>query len=285
MSGAAQPRLKVRAGVIGFPIAHSRSPLIHTHWLKAYNIAGSYERIEVAPDALAGFVQTLEANGYAGCNVTVPHKERAFALVDECDDAARRLGAVNTIWCDAGRIFGSNTDLYGFLANLDATLPDWSQRPGKAIVLGAGGAARAVIAALAARGFAPLVIVNRNQQRARQLALELRIEVQVIGWEDAAAALRDAALLVNTSTLGMTGHPPLELDLHHLPGSAVVSDIVYAPLRTGLLRAAQARGNRICGGLGMLLHQAVPGFERWFGVRPDVTDDLHRLIERDLGER
>lgn len=273
-----------RTGVVGCPVAHSRSPLIHEYWLERYGLEGSYERIELFPDDLDNFLKTFMKSGYIGCNVTVPYKERVFHLVDKRDETALRVGAVNTIWVEDGRLCGGNTDLYGFLANLDEGSTDWAMHPGKAVVLGAGGAARAVLAALSMRNFAPIFIVNRNLERAYALIDALDMEATVIGWDEAAGILSGARLLVNTTTLGMKGSDPLSLCLNELPRDALVSDIVYVPLLTDLLRAARLRGNPVRDGLGMLMYQAVPGFERWFGVRPVVDTVLRRLLLRDLGE-
>lgn len=271
-----------RACVVGWPVAHSRSPLVHRYWLQRYGIDGSYERAAVAPQELAAFLASLSANGYAGCNVTVPHKEAAFALLDGTDEAARRLGAANTLWLEDGRLFGTNTDTYGFLANLDAGAPGWDEAGGPAVMLGAGGAARAVAAGLADRGFRTLRIVNRNRARAAALARDLGIEAEIFAWDAICDALAGARLLVNATSRGMAGATALALDLAPLANRAVVSDIVYVPLRTPLLAAAEAAGHRAVDGLGMLLYQAVPGFARWFGRMPEVSAELRGLVARDI---
>lgn len=280
MSGPAKSA--PRACVVGWPVEHSRSPLIHNYWLRQYGIDGAYERAAVEPGDLESFLRGLAGNGYVGCNVTVPHKEKAFALLDRPDAAASRLKAANTLWLEDGVLAGTNTDGYGFLASLDAQVPDWETRPGAAVILGAGGAARAVAAALAGRRPGPLRIVNRSRERAAALAAELKLEAEIVDWNARASALDGAALLVNTTSLGMVSSPPLDIELTELPVSASVCDIVYAPLETALLAAARARGNAVADGLGMLLHQAVPGFARWFGRTPEVTAELRDLIAADI---
>jgi shikimate dehydrogenase len=271
-----------RACVIGFPIRHSRSPLIHGYWLAELGIPGSYGMVEVVPGTLSAFLRDLPGQGYVGCNVTVPHKETAYRLLDGATDRARALRAVNTIWLEDGRLQGDNTDIEGFLANLDQEAPGWDASRGTAIVLGAGGAARAVVFGLGSRGFRRIVVVNRNLERARELANWFGRAAVPAGWEDLPALLPDADLLVNTTSLGMQGQPELQLDLAPLKPGAVVSDIVYVPLETGLLRQARARGHRVVDGLGMLLHQAVPGFAHWFGRRPSVTPELRARIVADI---
>lgn len=271
-----------RACVVGWPVEHSRSPLIHNFWLERYGIAGAYERAAVKAEDLEDFLRNLGSHGYVGCNVTVPHKERAFALLDRPDAAASRLKAANTLWLDDGGLAGTNTDGYGFLASLDEQVPDWDARSGPAVILGAGGAARAVAAALAGRWPGALRIVNRSRPRAVALARDLGLNAEIVDWSARAAALRGAGLLVNTTSLGMVSSPPLDIALGDLPKPASVCDIVYAPLETPLLAAARARGNAVADGLGMLLHQAVPGFARWFGRTPEVTAELRALIAGDI---
>ena len=267
------------AGVVGWPVAHSRSPRLHGFWLEKHGIDGAYVPIAVRPENLAAALRALPLLGFSGVNVTVPHKEAALAAVDRASDAARRIGAVNTIVIDAdGQLEGSNTDGFGFLENLAAALPGWRASDGAAVLLGAGGAARAVAAALADGGAPEIRLVNRTPERARRLAAEIGGPFRIVAWSERAAALADAALLVNATTLGMAGQPPLDLALSALPGDAVVNDIVYAPLETPLLAAARARGNRVVDGLGMLLHQARPGFAAWFGVAPQVTAALRDFV-------
>lgn len=276
-----------RAFVIGWPISHSRSPLIHNYWLRSLGLAGSYEKIAVPPEALGEFLGSLNEQGLAGGNVTLPHKEGAFALCAKTSPSAQALQAVNTVWMEAGELCGDNTDVVGFLASLDADIPGWDKTCEKAVVLGAGGAARAIIAALIGRKLRHITIINRSKDRANELvALAHRIRPdQAIAVADYAALpreLADADLLVNTTSLGMQNQPPLDVDLAPLPDHAAVADIVYVPLETALIASAKARGLKISGGLGMLLHQAVPGFERWFGKRPVVTLALRALVEADI---
>jgi shikimate dehydrogenase len=276
-----------RAFVIGWPISHSRSPLIHNYWLKLLGIEGSYEKIAVRPEALAEFLAGFPSQGFVGGNVTLPHKEAAFALCGETSPRAGPLQAVNTLWIGAGKLCGDNTDIAGFLASLDADAPGWDQRCDKAVVIGAGGAARAIVSALMSRSKCRLTVINRGRSRGQELlALAHAIDPErMIELHDFAAlpvCLSDADLLVNTTSLGMAHQPPLSIDLGVLPVHAIVADIVYIPLETELLAAARARGLRTSGGLGMLLHQAVPGFARWFGKTPVVTPELRALVTRDI---
>jgi shikimate dehydrogenase len=268
------------ACVIGWPIGHSRSPLIHNYWLKAYGIAGQYRREAVPPEKFGAFVQTLAARGYVGANVTVPHKEAALALTQP-DDRARAVGAANTLWFD-GVLRATNTDVEGFLDNLTACAPDWSRNANKAVVLGAGGAARAVVYGLLERGVARVVVVNRSPARAEALRERFGARVEPASWNARNATLADTALLVNTTTLGMHGQPNLVLDVGQLPSHAIVADLVYVPLITPLIRTARARDLATADGLGMLLHQAVRGFSLWFGKTPEVTAELRALLEADL---
>jgi len=267
------------AGVIGWPVGHSRSPRLHGYWLEKMQIDGAYLPLSVAPDDLAEAVRALPKLGFRGVNLTIPHKEAVIPLLDRIDPLAARIGAVNTlIISDDGTIEGRNTDAFGFLENVRHGAPDWRPQAGPAVVIGAGGAARAVIAALIDAGVGDIRLVNRSRGRAERLALDLGGPVTVGDWERRAEALEGAALLVNTTSLGMAGQPPLELDLTPLPVSAVVTDIVYVPLETPLLAAARQRGNQTVDGLGMLLWQAVPGFTAWFGRRPEVTDALRAFV-------
>ncbi len=272
------PRAFRRAGVMGWPVNHSLSPRIHGYWLECYGIDGRYDLLPVPPEDLESRVKSLAADGLVGANVTVPHKEAALRAADCADTNARRIGAANTLVVGAdGKVRASNTDGFGFLENLRAEVPDWRAASGPAVILGAGGAARAVAAALLAAGAPRLILLNRTRERADVLAKDFG-NITVIPWSKREDALADAALLVNATTLGMTGQPDLILDLGRLPKTALVNDIVYRPLVTPLLAAAQAHGNRTVDGLGMLLHQARPGFEAWFGVRPEVTEDLRRRV-------
>jgi shikimate dehydrogenase len=271
----------VRAAcVIGWPIEHSRSPLIHNYWLKTYGIPGAYRREAIPPERFQSFVQSLAANGYVGANVTVPHKEAALAC-SAPDDRARAVGAANTLWFD-GELRSTNSDVEGFLDNLDAGVPGWDRDREPALVLGAGGAARAVVYGLLERGIDDVVVINRSLERARALQDRFGNRIRTASWEERNARLADAKLLVNTTTLGMQGQPDLALDVARLPDDAVVAELVYAPAVTTLLRAAKARGLRTADGLGMLLYQAVRGFTLWFGKKPEVTDELRRLLVADL---
>lgn len=266
------------AGVVGWPVAHSRSPLLHGHWLRAYGVAGAYVPMPVRPERLPAALAGLAALGMRGCNVTVPHKEAAAALMHRLDPAATRLGAVNLVSvAEDGTLHGANTDGAGFLASIAELHPDWRAGCGPAVVLGAGGAARAVVAALLDAGAPEVRLLNRTRARADTLAETLG--GTVLDWDFRAQALAGAALLVNTTTQGMAGQPPLDLELHELPASALVCDIVYVPLETPLLAAARGRGNPVVPGLGMLLHQARPAFHAWFGVWPEVTPALRAAIE------
>jgi shikimate dehydrogenase len=272
------------ACVIGWPVEHSRSPAIHRYWLKRYRIDGAYEKEKVAPEDLARFLGALGARGYAGANVTLPHKEAALRLAAFADEAASAIGAANTLWLDGeGKLHASNTDSYGFMTNLNEAAPHWNGGRRPVLVLGAGGAARAILHGLIAQGAASILLANRTRDRAEALAKTFGPTVRVIDWADRARALAGCGLLVNATSLGMTGKGDLDIDLRALPSDAVVADIVYSPLETPLLAAARARGNRVVDGLGMLLHQAVPGFERWFGVRPEVTPELKAHVAATLG--
>lgn len=272
----------IRACCIGWPIQHVRSPIIHRHWLKTYGIDGDYTREGIEPDRVADFFRDIADLGFAGCNVTLPHKEAAFRLVDEVDAAAVAVGAINTVWFENGRLVGMNTDVPGFLANLDDHVPSWERETQHALVIGAGGAARGVIHGLLSRGIGIVTVANRSLDKAREIARLNPSRICAIGLEDVGQSLAAADLLVNTTSLGMTGHPPLDLPIDRLKPSAIVTDVVYVPLFTDLLERAAGRGHRVVGGLGMLLHQAVPGFERWFGVTPKVTRELHDLVAADI---
>ena len=270
-----------KAGVMGWPVGHSRSPLLHNFWLDRYGIDGVYMPIGVEPGEFEAALNSLPRLGFAGVNVTVPHKEAAFRAVDRTDDVARRIGAVNTIVIGDG-LTGSNTDAFGFTESLRACAPEWRADGGPVVVLGAGGAARAILVALQDLGVGEIRLANRTDGRARAVADELGPPLGVVAWDEREAALAGASLLVNTTTLGMEGNPPLPMGLDDLPGDAVVADIVYAPLETPLLTAAGARGNAAIGGLEMLLHQARPGFAAWFGREPEVTDELRAIVRADL---
>ncbi|WP_306117197.1 MULTISPECIES: shikimate dehydrogenase [unclassified Roseitalea] len=270
-----------RAFVVGHPIGHSRSPLIHRYWLRALAIAGSYEAVDVAPAGFRAFLDSLANAGWAGGNVTIPHKEAAFAALDRRDEAARVIGAVNTVWFEDGAPCAGNTDAYGFAANLDDFAPDW-RAGARALVIGAGGASRAVIHALVGAGFRHVDLANRTLARAGDLAARFGASVHPASLEALDRLAPHADLIVNTTSLGMKGQPPLTLDLARARDDAIVVDIVYAPLHTPILEAARERGLTAVDGLGMLLHQAVPGFQRWFGERPKVDAALRAHIVADL---
>jgi shikimate dehydrogenase len=278
MSAARPPR----AGVCGWPVAHSRSPMIHGYWLRTLGIEGAYERFATPPGEFPAFAASIGVDGLVGANVTAPHKEAAFAACDRLAADARGSGAVNTLWREDGVLCGDNTDVAGFLANLDAGAPNWCREAGTAVVVGAGGAARAIVHALLSRGLERVAILNRTPGRAAALAARYGRGTTAASWRELPEWLERADLLVNTTTLGMAGQGPLEIDLAPMKKTAVVADIVYIPLATPLIEAARRRDLRAVEGLGMLLHQAAPGFERWFGVRPTVTPELRALVEADI---
>jgi shikimate dehydrogenase len=271
-----------RAGVVGWPIEHSRSPTIHRYWLKELGIPGSYEKFAVRPEEFRQFADRIGRDGVLGANVTVPYKEAAFEACDRRTPVAEALGAVNTLWRQDDRLWGDNTDVAGFLANLDESAAGWEEQRKLAVVIGAGGAARGIIHALISRGFERVAILNRTQARAEALAEHFGASTIATHWEDLTRELPNVDLLVNTSTLGMVGQPALSVDLGALPTWTVVADAVYVPLRTPLIEAASARGLRVVEGLGMLLHQAAPSFARWFGQRPTVTPALRALVEAEI---
>ena len=275
----------IRAGVMAWPVSHSLSPLLHRYWLKKYAINGTYDPIAVTPNEFPAMLRSLPARGFSGVNVTLPHKIAALKSVDTLDSVAQRTGAVNTIIVkDDGSLHGFNTDGFGFMANIVNVQPEWVAEVGPAVVLGAGGAARAVCVALQDAGAPEIRILNRTRAKAENLAANLGLPIAVHDWEERHGALRAGAFLVNTTSLGMTGMPSLDLDLAALPPDASVCDIVYSPLETPLLAAARARGNPTIDGLGMLLHQARPGFEAWFGHAPDVTDSLRQAMLSAMGQ-
>jgi shikimate dehydrogenase len=268
------------ACLIGWPAAHSRSPLIHHYWLRTLGIEGGYTIESVPPEEVGDFVARLAQRGFVGANVTIPHKERAL-LLSVPDERAKAVGAANTLWFQGGTLFSTNTDIEGFLNNLDAAAPGWDATT-DALVLGAGGASRAVVFGLLERGIARVHLANRTAGRAQALADQFGPAVLPVAWDAIGDLLPRAGLLVNTTSLGMHGQPPLAVDVGLLPPQAVVADLVYVPLQTPLLAAARARGLKTADGLGMLLHQAVRGFELWFGQRPEVTAELRALVEADL---
>lgn len=276
-----------KAFVTGHPIKHSRSPLIHGFWLNEHQINGAYQPIDVLPADFSDFVAGLQKNGFVGGNVTLPHKEAAFAACDQYDAEAQAIGAVNTLWFENDRLCGGNTDSYGFSANLDAYAQGWDNAD-TALVLGAGGASRAIIHALKMRGFTHIHVVNRTRARAQELADYFVHGVSAHGWDDADRLVERAGLIVNTTSLGMIGHgdsEPFPLNLQKADPRTIATDIVYVPLETAFLTKAKAQGLRTVDGLGMLLHQAVPGFEHWFGIRPQVTPALRALILDDMAQK
>ena len=277
------PERFLLAGVMGFPVMHSRSPMLHNYWFAQHKLAGTYVPLEIRPERLEAALRALPALGFAGCNLTIPHKETAFRFVDEVDETARKIGAISCVTVRPdGSLHGSNNDSFGFAEGLLEACPDWRADAGPAVVIGAGGAARAVVHALGERGARDIRLVNRTRARAATLAADMGGPVNVLGWEDRHAALAGAALLVNTTSQGMVGYPPLELDLAALPAAAIVSDVIYIPGETPLLAAARQRGHRVVNGLGMLLHQARPAWRAWFGVDPRVTPEMRQLIEATI---
>lgn len=280
-------RKPVSVGIIGWPVSHSRSPLIHNYWIAKYGLSGNYSRLPIDPaDNFETKIRDLVDQDYQGANVTIPHKEAAFAVSDELDSMAQKLGAVNLLSFEAGKIIGRNTDGYGFMAHLEAAASryfnsDFKKKP--VCLLGAGGATRAILAALADHGFELIHLCNRTRARAEEIAhLGAPSQVNIFDWEHRDLALEDAGLLINTTSLGMAGGLALDICLKGLSDDAIVYDIIYTPLETDLLKQAKARELLALDGLGMLLHQAVPSFEVWFGVRPDVTSDLYDLLVADL---
>jgi shikimate dehydrogenase len=271
-----------RAFVIGHPINHSRSPLIHGHWIAEHGVDGSYEAIDVAPADIPDFIGRLRAGEFVGGNVTIPHKETVFALCDEVDPLARMIGAVNTLVLRDGKVFGTNTDFLGFLGNLDQNAPGWSDGPKDALIIGAGGTARAVLVALQNRDRGRVHVLNRTLANAQSLVAEIKGPFEAHGFEAFAELAPRIGIVINTSSIGMHGTKFDWLDLSLLAPGTLVTDIVYVPLVTPLLADAKAHGLPVVDGLGMLLHQAVPGFEAWFGVRPEVTPELRKLVEATL---
>jgi shikimate dehydrogenase len=273
---------KTRAAcVIGWPAKHSRSPKLHGYWIKRYKIDGDYRIEEIAPEAFPAFITNLAGNGYVGANITMPHKDAALAM-SEPDDRARAVGAANTLWLDNGRLRSTNTDVEGFVGSLDVAAPGWHERSRSAVVLGAGGAARAIVYGLIERGVKTIHVVNRTFDKGVLLRERFGPAVEPAHWHDIAALLKGAKLLVNATPLGSKGQSDHTIDLSPMADDALVSDIVYVPLTTGLLAAAKARGLRTANGLDMLLHQAVRGFQLWFGIKPEVTRELFDLLAADI---
>jgi shikimate dehydrogenase len=270
-----------RACIMGHPVAQSRSPMLHGYWLKTLRVEGAYERADVTPEDFPAFFRDLPGHGFAGGNITKPHKEAAFRLVDRREGAADAIGAVNTVWFENGALVGGNTDYLGYLAHADDRAPGWDAAGGLAVVLGAGGAARAIVYGLRERGL-DVALVNRTRARAEDLARDFAPRVRVHGVDELPRLLGDARLLTNATALGSLGQPPLAIDLSPLMADAVVYDINYVPLESDLLQAAGKRGLQTVDGLGMLLHQAVPAFAKWFGIVPEVTAELRALLEADI---
>ena len=271
------------AGVMGWPVMHSRSPMMHNHWFEQTGLPGRYVYLPLPPDRLAPALRALPALNFAGCNLTIPHKLMAMEVVDEIDEVARRIGAISCVVVrDDGSLYGTNNDWRGFLGNLKQAVPGWRADAGPAVVLGAGGGARAVCHALIADGAPEVRLVNRTPDRAERLHADLGGPITVLPWEARHDALDGAATLANATSLGMAGQPALDLSLDALPRDAAVTDIVYVPLETPLIRAATARGNPAVGGLGMLIHQGPPAWKMWFGIEPRVTDELRAMMEASI---
>ena len=271
------------AGVMGWPVMHSRSPMLHNTWFEQHKLAGRYLPLAIEPDRIGPALRSLAPLGFAGCNLTIPHKESALAIVDEIAPTAKKMGAISCVTVGRdGRLTGSNNDGYGYIHALLDAAPDWRAEAGPIVVIGSGGGARAVVMSLAERGAREIRLFNRHIERAQTLARDFGGPVKAMPWDDRHAGLEGAALLVNTTSQGMVGNPALQLSLDRLPTSAIVSDIVYIPRETPLLEAARKRGNRTVNGLGMLLHQARPAWESWFGISPVVTKDLRAMIEATL---
>jgi shikimate dehydrogenase len=269
------------ACIVGWPVKHSRSPKLHGYWIKKYGLDADYRAEEVAPDAFEAFIANLRRHGYVGCNITIPHKELALSLTAP-DARARNVGGANTLWFEGDVLRSTNTDVEGFLHAMDASAPGWDQRTNQALVLGAGGAGRAVIFGLIERAISTIHVVNRSMDKAAVVATHFGPTVKFSPWDAIPDLLRTSNLLVNSTALGMAGQAPLAIDLGPMPSGSVVSDVVYVPLKTPLLMAAEARGFSTSNGLDMLLHQAVRGFELWFGVRPEVTKDQRDMLVQDL---
>ena len=268
---------------MGWPVMHSRSPVLHNYFFKQYGLAGTYVPLAIKPDDLEPALRALAPLGFAGCNLTIPHKERALTIVDEVDALARRIGAISCVVVrEDGSLAGTNNDVHGFARNILQHQPDWRADAGPAVVIGAGGGARAIVYSLVDRGAREIRVANRTRGRAETLAREFGAAVVPIDWNDRHRALDGAAMLVNTTSQGMVGQPPLELDLQKLPANALVADIVYIPLETPLLAAARRRGNRTVDGLGMLLHQACIAWKLWFGLDPEVTPELRAAVVATL---
>ena len=274
------PDLFLLAGVMGDPVMHSRSPELHNYWLKKYGLVGSYLPLAIKPDGLRAALRALPALGFAGCNLTIPHKEAALAVVDQVDPLARRIGAINCVVVRPdGSLAGFNHDAFGYIESIREAQPGWRADAGPIAMIGAGGSARAILVGLIEAGARDIRLINRTLKRAEDLARDLGGPIEPVPWSERHTALAEAAMLINTTSQGMSGEPPLDLALDALPTRALVSDIIYIPRETPLLAAARKRGNPIVNGLGMLLHQARPAFQLWSGIMPEVTTELRALIE------
>lgn len=280
----AHPDRFLLAGVMGWPVMHSRSPLLHNYWFKRHGLAGTYVPLAIRPEGLAAALHALQPLGFAGVNLTIPHKQHAMTLVDEVDSVAIRIGAISCVVVRPdGSLFGSNNDCYGFIHNLKQTQPGWRADAGPIVVLGAGGGARAVCYGLLQEGAKEIRLVNRTLARANGIAAEFGSAIEVLRWEDRHDALEGVVMAVNATSQGMSGQPALDIRLDKLPKSALAADIIYVPLETPFLAAARKRGNPTLNGLGMLLHQGRPAWKVWFGIAPEVTEELRALMERSLG--
>ena len=270
-------------GVMGSPVMHSQSPLMHNYWFDQTGLPGKYVHLPLPPERLPAALRALPALNFAGCNLTIPHKLQAMEIVDEVDEVARKIGAIScVVVLEDGSLLGTNNDWLGFLGNLKQSAPDWRANAGPATVIGAGGGSRAVCHALLSEGVQEIRLVNRSNDRAQRLADDIGGPIMVLSWNERHAALDGAATVVNTTSLGMVGQPPLELKLDALGPDAVVADIIYTPLETSFVQAARARGNTAVGGLGMLLHQGPPAWKLWFGLTPDVTPELREMMEASI---
>ncbi len=279
----AHPDRFLLAGVMGFPVMHSRSPMMHNYWFAKHKLAGTYVPLAIRPEGLEAALRALRPLGFAGCNLTIPHKEKAMAIVDEVDALARAIGAISCVVVRTdGSLAGTNNDCYGFIQNVKDEHPGWRADAGPITVIGAGGGSRAVCYGLAREGAREIRLVNRTLQRARALADEFGGPIKALPWSERHDALEGAAMVVNTTSQGMVGQTPLDLKLDRLPKTALAADIVYIPLETPFLAAARSRGNRTVNGLGMLLHQGRPAWKAWFGVEPEVTAELRRMVEATL---
>ena len=271
------------AGVMGCPVMHSKSPMLHNYWFQQHGLPGAYVPLAIEPEGLGAALRALHALGFAGCNLTIPHKQEALKIVDDVAPVARSMGAISCVVVRPdGSLYGSNNDCYGFIENILERAPQTRFDAGPIAVLGAGGGARAVIWGLAERGATEIRLINRTKARAQQIADEFDVPIKTVDWSDRNLALDGCAMLVNTTSQGMVGMPPLDVDLARLPRNALVTDIVYTPLETPLLKVARQRGNPIVDGLGMLLHQARPAWQAWFGLDPEVTPELRAMIEATL---